>query len=164
MFVGGGKVTPCMVREFGGVETTWGEREFKAPRGPRKFSDWEGEGMGDGPGKERDGSGTAPVRFGVWGMCGRCLMGTWFAKELLLALLTAGGGIAWPEYTGASPRPWVRRRNIIKDPWLLRFYLPLSDLCVCVAVVGPVSALRGSYYQMKTDLPACRSNIHLGGS
>lgn len=96
MFVEGGGVTPCAVREFAGVVTACGGREGRVPSEARKFNDWEGEGVGEGPGEEREGSGPVTGRFGDWDVYREGLImavGCWFAKELLLPLLTGRCGL-----------------------------------------------------------------------
>lgn len=113
MFVAGGGVIPWVVRELAGIVTTWGGRAAKDPRGVRKFNDWEGEGVGEGPGEEREGSGPDPGRFGGWdgyreGLA--MVVGCWFAKELLLPLLTGG----CPGYTCVSPGGWARGERLLR--------------------------------------------------
>lgn len=79
--------------------------------------------MGEGPGEER-GSGPLPGRFGGWDVDRGLIMvvGGWFAKELLLHLLTGGCGIPWPGYTCVSTEGWDREERLLRN--LVWFFNP----------------------------------------
>ena len=50
------------------------------------------------------------------------VVGGWFAKELLLHLLTGGCGIPWPGYTCVSTEGWDREERLLRN--LVWFFNP----------------------------------------